>query len=341
MVSPGSRAVSFACLLLVATAAHAQEASTPQPAAAPQARSSGCSGFWCMFSSHGHAQQAPAQPQPVALAPAAGSSAAAVADDTAPSEKHTRVVHAAAKAERPLTIAVASTELDRVKKLATALPRTRVHFVSPAAARRADLVVKVSSGTDDGSRQIRLFSERMYVVAGGSVHSLADLRNKVVSFGPAGDAAGIAARKAFSALDIPVTDTSLDYDNALDGLATGDIAAVIVLAPEPARQLKDIRAPGLHLVSWPDGATPPSGTTVSAVETKEYPHLATAGQVVRTMDVDTVLDVNKDAGRKPAVRRFLAALEQHSAELSKAGFDRLGFANHDHGDRQVASVERR
>lgn len=340
MVLFGSRAISLACLLVVATAARAQESGSQGPAPVQQARASECSGFWCMFSSHNHAPQAPVPAQPVALAPAAEPNAPTMVEEHSSPEKPVHLSHPIAKADRPLTIAVAPSELDRVKVLATTVSRTRVHFVDPAAARKADLVVKVSTGANDRARQIRLFSERMYVVAGGTIHSLADLRNKVVSFGPAGDPAGIAARQAFAALDIPVTDTVLDYDNALDGLATGDIDAVVVLAPEPSRRLKALQAPGLHLVSWPADATPPNGTSVTTVDAKDFPHLAAAGEIVRTVDVDAILDVNKDSARKPAVRRFLAALGQHSAELSKAGFDRLRADLRDRGDRQVASAER-
>ena len=179
------------------------------------------------------------------------------------------------------------------------------------------------------------------MVAGSDVHALSDLNGKSVSFGPEGAPTQAAARKAFATLGVAVHETPLDFDNALDGLATGDIAAVVMLAPEPSGRLQSLRAPGLHLVSWPEGAQAPSGAVVSSIDASAYPDLGGSGEAVRALGVDAVLRTEGNAMRQPNVRRFLASLTQHSAELSQRGFDLLRADLLDHANRQVADTERR
>ena len=103
-------------------------------------------------------------------------------------------------------------------------------------------------------------------MAGEKVHTVADLAGKVVAFAGAGTSQEDAARQAFATLNIKVKDTPLDLANALDGLSTGDIEAVVVLAPQPITQLAVLGTPGLHLISWPEGGSVPDDAVVTSID---------------------------------------------------------------------------
>ena len=75
------------------------------------------------------------------------------------------------------------------------------------------------------------------------------------------------AREAFAALGIPVQETPLDLDAALDGLSTGDVEAVVVLAPAPILRLEALSTLGIHLMPWPNGVSLPAGAEVSPIGT--------------------------------------------------------------------------
>ena len=188
----------------------------------------------------------------------------------------------------------------------------------------------------------RLFTEQLHIVAGTGVLSPADLKGKVVSFGPEKGPAQAAARKAFAALGVSVKETPLDLDNALDGIATGDVAAVVVLAPQPDARLARLKTTsGLHLVSWPEGTAVPDGDTMTSIPGSAYPGLAKAGDSVRALGVEAALDASGKGATSPAARAFLTALSQHSAALSKRGFDLIKADLETRNGRRVASAERR
>ena len=337
-------------LLTTSLVALAQEAAPASPAPA----ASGCSGFLCLLAPRTMAEQqaAPAATEPAAQ-PAAAQTAAQTAATTDPAPDVTETKPAKAKAPRPtVTIAADTAEASRLRTLVSALPKEKIRIVAEtAAAPGADFAVRTAlDSRPSGTEQARLFTEQMHVVAGPSIQSFADLKGKVVSFGAARSPSQTAARKAFAALGITVKETPLDLDNAFDGLATGDIDAVVLLAPQPVDRLKRLSAPGLHFVAWPEGATMPDGAVTASIDGGAYPSLAKPGEAINAMGVDAVLILEpraietKGSGARapaPAAKAFLAALSQHSATLSKRGFDLLKADLDSRADRRVASVERR
>ncbi len=192
-----------------------------------------------------------------------------------------------------------------------------------------------------GAREVKLFTERLHVVAGASVTRMEDLRGRPVSFGPNGGRNQEAARKAFRALGIAVAETPLDMDNALDGVATGDVAAVVLLAPAPVPRLKSISQSGLHLIAWPDGGAMPSGAVATAIPADTYPNLTGAGAAVSTLGAESVLALTPHGATLPAAKRFLDAVAQHAPTLSKRGFELMAANRERHDERHLASAERR
>ena len=163
-----------------------------------------------------------------------------------------------------------------------------------------------------------MFTEQLHIVAGEKVHTVADLAGKVVAFAGAGTSQEDAARQAFATLNIKVKDTPLDLTNALDGLSTGDIEAVVVLAPQPITQLAVLGTPGLHLISWPEGGSVPDDAVVTSIDGGRYPHLAKPGETIRALGVDAVLRMSAKGAKDPAARVFLASLAQNAGGLVEA-----------------------
>ncbi len=296
-----------------------------------------CSGLLCVFASK------PAAPAP---SPPAAQPVQPVTTAEAQPAGETSVPKARPKPKpRPVpvvTISAGPTEVPRLKALAAIVPKTHVRIIEAKATDAvADFAVTSSLDQPRGIETAKLFAEEMHVVAGAKIHSMADLRGKVVSFGSGESASQAAARKAFAALDIKVAETPLELDNALDGLATGDIDAVVVLAPQPDQRLRKFKASGLHLVAWPQDATLPDGAVAASIDVGAYPGLGKPGDKVAALGVDAVLTLNPKGPRQQAARSFLGALSQHSAALSKRGFDLLKADLDARAGRRVANAEQR
>ncbi len=316
-------AVAIALAVMASGAAQAQQAEDK------------CSGLACLF---GQANPPVARLAPVTPAPADPVDAAVTnpaADKTMKASKPARPV---------ITIAARATEMGRLKGLAAALPRERIRIVplvDASEAVNADFTVSEALGAAGTNGKARLFTEPLHIVAGEKIHTVADLAGKVVGFAGNGGPGENAARQAFASLNIKVTETPLDLANALDGLSTGDIDAVVVLAPQPVAQLEAVKAPGLHLLAWPDGGTLPEGAIVTSIEGDHYPALAKPGQTIRALGLDAVLTLSAKGAKVPAARAFLASLSQNAVALSKHGFDLLRAESGRRSGNQLASAERR
>ncbi len=327
MVGPALGAAMLAMAITAPSVALAQQADGQ------------CSGFACLF---GHASPPPAQPQPPSPV-AAGPLAAGPVEGSAATPAPDKVTRTPRPARPVVTIAAGATEVARLKGLAAALPRERIRIipVTDAGARvEADFTVSKALGVADKSGKTKLFTEQLHVVAGDKVHTMADLAGKVVGFA-GGGAREDAARQAIATLNIKVKDTPLDLANALDGLSTGDLDAVVILAPQPVVELAVVKAPGLHLISWPEGGSLPNGAVVTSIEGDRYPQLARPGESIRALGVDAVLTMSAKGAKIAAAHAFLASLSRHAGALSRHGFD---LVKADGGGRDVnrlASAERR
>ena len=298
---------------------------TASPVAINAAQADECSGLMCLF----HRDPAP-QPQPAAAPDGGAAPATADAADPAPKAKPK------AKPVAVVTIAADPAEAARLKPIAAAVSRPRVKIVD-AKAGEADFSLATSLDQRGGAEKARLYPEAMHVIAGDKVHSLDDLEGRNVSFGAEGSAGQTVARKAFAAAGVKVAETPLDLDNALDGLATGDIDAVVVLAPQPDARLTKLHAPKLHLVAWPQAATLPDGASATTIDAQVYPGFAKPADKVAALAVDAVLVESPKGAHQPAAKAFLGALTHHAAVLGKRGFALLEA---DAG-RRVANNEQR
>ena len=316
------------------------------PVAMQAAWADDCSGIMCIFGSRPNVAppqaQAPQAQAPQAQPPQAGTAVpAAVTADAADTTNDAPKAPPRAKV-KPIpmvTIAADATDVARLQSLATVVRKPHVKVVEAKDGRAADF--SVTTTLADGQGGVRLFGEAMHVVAGTKIHSLADLRGKTVSFGSDGSAGQAVARKAFAAAGVAVAETPLELANALDGLSTGDIDAVVVLAPQPDARLTKLKASNLHLVAWPDGAALPDGAVAASIDGAAYPGLAKPGDKVAALGVDAVLVASPKGQHHPAAKAFLGALAQHSAELSRRGFGLVKTDLETHRGRRVANNEAR
>ena len=302
-----------------------------------QPASGECSGFMCkVFGSRIEEHQArPVAPvQPVADVADPADPAAAAPPKSRP--------HVAPKPVPLVKIAADGAEAERLKALTSTLPKTHVQIVRVDAGRSADFIVAPAIDGAASGEKARLFTEQLHIVATPAIRSLEDLKDKVVSFGPDKGSAQAAARKAFAALGVSVKETPLELDNALDGMATGDVAAAVVLAPQPDARLARLKTTsGLHLVSWPEGVAAPDGASMTSISGAAYPGLAKSGDSLRAIGIEAALDAYGKGATSPAAKAFLVALSQHSAALSKRGFDLIKADLETRNIRRVASAERR
>ena len=233
-----------------------QIAAMPIAAMPAVAAESGCSGFACLFSRQetnkpvepaaaNDVARGAASPAPIAQVP--NSPASKDAQAAVQPQDGERAKRQTAPPRPVITIAADPLEVARLKALALVVPRERIRIVRPDEP--ADLVLTKVLG-DAGHSGPRLFTEAVHVVAGPRIGQMKDLEGKAVAFTGTRDA-NVIARQAFEAAHIAVWATSLDLANALDGLSSGDLDAVVVIAPSPVAQLAGLGASGLHLLSWP------------------------------------------------------------------------------------------
>ena len=221
----------------------------------------------------------------------------------------------------PVTIAAGDMEIGRARTLASVISKPRIKIIRVEDLPRnspADLTVETA--LRPGHPSVRLFRERLVILASGKIKNIRDLSGHNVSFGLEGSSTQQAARALFQSLGIAPHETPLDLSNALDGVSTGDLDAVVVLAPPEFQGLAGLKQSGFHLLSLPKGAPMPAGMVLSAVDPREYPGLDHGASPIHMAGTDVVLHVGAKRNEAPA-KAMLSALDRHSAELASRGFD--------------------
>lgn len=342
------------CVGLVGDAAAEEAAPAPQQ---------GCSGLSCLFGS-GQGQRQPTAAETKALQDNQRAAEAEGAGNAASKGRSKRAASGNAKTGAPatktadasdddakakpkkavhtVTIAAEGSELKKLQGLAAALPKEKVKIVKVRGdgTPKTDFTISNALEPAADGEKAKLFTEQLHIVAGGTVKSVADLNGKVVSFGPDKSPGQLAARKAFEALNVKVNETPLDVDNALDGLSSGDVDAVVMLAPQPIDRLKTVQAEGVHLVAWPEGGTLPSGATAATIDASAYPGLAKPGETIRAVGVDALLTMSARGSKQGAAKSFLKSLSDNAAALTKRGFDLLKADLATRQARHLASVDK-
>ena len=159
---------------------------------------------------------------------------------------------------------------------------------------------------------IRLPISELHILARNDVHSLADLRDKKVNFGPAGTGASLTGTIVFQRLGIPVQQVMIDQASALQKLESGDIDAIARVIPKPVEFFTKIPPnSGLHLVNIPFTKTFEDYYTLGEFTKNDYPNLLQGADRIDTIAVPAVLAVynwQKNTDRYQKVQRFIQYL---------------------------------
>jgi TRAP-type uncharacterized transport system substrate-binding protein len=159
---------------------------------------------------------------------------------------------------------------------------------------------------------IRLPISELHILARDDVHSLADLRNKKVNFGPAGTGASLTGTIVFQRLGIPVQQVMIDQASALEKLKDGEIDAIARVIPKPVEFFSKIPPnSGLHLVNIPFTKMFEDYYTLGEFTKKDYPTLLQGADRIDTIAVPAVLAVynwQKNTDRYLKVQRFVQYL---------------------------------
>ena len=159
---------------------------------------------------------------------------------------------------------------------------------------------------------IRLPVSEMHILARADVTSIADLRGKKVSFGPAGSASSLTGTIVFQRLGVEVEQALYDNPTALQKLKTGELAALVRVIGKPIDFFAKILAnSGLHFVPIPFSKAFADYYTVGELTSKEYPGLVPEGQPVDTIAAPAVLAVfnwSKGNDRYRRLERFVEGL---------------------------------
>jgi len=206
-----------------------------------------------------------------------------------------------------------------------------------------------------------LAPETIEVLASREIKTIGDLQGKSVSFGDPDSTTGASARLLFSRLGVSVNPAYEPLTEALDGLAAGRRAAIVVLGAKDSRALADFGDDGrYHVVAIPWSGALESVYAPARVTPAERPNLVAASETVETVAEPMALialDAAAGSPRAEALGRLSriffdsydgllgAERDPHwrdvnlAAEASLANFDwpRLGAAQSWIDDKQGAS----
>src|SRR6516225_5464321 len=159
---------------------------------------------------------------------------------------------------------------------------------------------------------VRLPVSEVHILARTDIQSVADLRGKKVSFGPAGSASSLTGTIVFQRMGVQVDQVLYDNPTALQKLKSGELAALVRVIGRPIDFFAKIPAnSGLHFVPIPFSKTFADYYTLGELTNKEYPTLVPEGQPVDTIAVPAVLAVfnwQKGSDRYRRVERFVERL---------------------------------
>jgi TRAP-type uncharacterized transport system substrate-binding protein len=155
---------------------------------------------------------------------------------------------------------------------------------------------------------VRLPVSEVHILARTDIQSVADLRGKKVSFGPAGSASSLTGTIVFQRLGVQVDQVLYDNPTALQKLKSGELAALVRVIGRPIDFFAKLPPDsGLHFVPIPFSKTFADYYTLGELTSKEYPTLVPEGQAVDTIAVPAVLAVfnwPKGSDRYRRVERF-------------------------------------
>ncbi len=155
----------------------------------------------------------------------------------------------------------------------------------------------------------KLYNEELHLIARRDITDIRQLRGKKVNFGGKGSGTYMTSETVFNALRIKVTPSSHGYEDALEKVRTGEIAAMVYVAGKPASIFTSVKKDdGLHIVPVPYTAKLQQSYLPAKLTSKDYGNLVSADAPVDTIAVGAVMAVfnwKPKTGRYYRVKRFI------------------------------------
>ena len=171
----------------------------------------------------------------------------------------------------------------------------------------SDVLDEAKSEVATISKQIgyiaRLFDEEVCVLAGSKITSLRQLDGKKVAVGVVGSGAAVTAGNIFGRLGIHPQFVNTDTPAALAKLDSGQLAAVVIVAGEPAPALLARRASGVHALPIPYDPALQAQYFPAKLTHADYPRLVPPAGV-DTIAVGTLLVAPMDSSDKARNERI-------------------------------------
>jgi len=138
----------------------------------------------------------------------------------------------------------------------------------------------------------KLYDKEVHVLAAANIHSIEDLAEKKVNFGPRNSESFMTGTKVFGSLSINAEPMELAHTLALEKLKQGEIAAMVYVAAKPAELFQHLRPEdNLRFLAIPAGTDIKPGYTRARLGPDDYPQSIESGKAVETLAVGSILVV--------------------------------------------------
>ena len=166
----------------------------------------------------------------------------------------------------------------------------------------------------------KLFNEEVHIVVRPDVTDIKQLKGKLVNLGEPGSGTAITGRLLLDDLAINVQESHLPDADAIEKLKSGDIAAAMFMAGNPAPVMAWLKGLGLKVLPIPYAKILEDAYYPATLTHDDYPDLIAEGQSVDTVSVCAVLvafNWSGDNVRYRKVAKFVDAFFSKFDELQK------------------------
>lgn len=195
---------------------------------------------------------------------------------------------------------------------------------------------------------VKLFDEKVAVIAREEIDTLDELAGRRVDFGPPGRGPDVTATLLFDTLGIDVDVVRLDDEKALARLSSGEIAATVHLTEEPLESLSALTADdGVRLLPVPREPALLAHYEPAELVGEDFPGLLGDAPPVETVSVPVIIASynwpESKGFRYAKLQRFVGALIDSLDELRTADhesdWETVSFDEPLHGVTRLAMVE--
>ncbi len=168
----------------------------------------------------------------------------------------------------------------------------------------------------------KLYNEEMHIIARKDIKVIEDLAGKKVNFRSKATGTNLTATNVFGSLGIKVVSTHFKHSDAVAKVKSGEIAAAIRVAGEPASWAANLKAEdGLHLIPIPFGERLQQTYLPTTFTHQDYPNLVPQGTTVPSIAVGAVMAVYnwpENGTRYKKVENFIEAFFSQFSKFQKS-----------------------